>query len=298
MSFQTLRFQAMACPCEILLDTMDPSIGAKQLETAVKEATRIENKFSRYIEGNVVDRINTSGGEKVEVDGETAALLDYAAQCNELSDGLFDITTGVLRKLWRFEGDDSVPPTEAELARVLTCVGWDKIKWQRPRIELPQGFEIDFGGICKEYAADRILDLLRKHHDIAALVNLGGDIAAAGQRLWSVGIEDVSHPGQMVHTVHLRHGGVATSGTTRRFVKVNGKTFGHILNPKTGWPVKQAPSSVTVAAKTCTEAGFWSTLAVLHGSDAEKFLDEQKLENWCYRSDQGRSEKREALLEI
>src|SRR5205823_2453742 len=109
----------------------------------------------------------------------------------------------------------------------------------------------------------------------STLVNLGGDIAAWGERLWSVGIEDVSHPGEVVQTIYLRQGAIATSGTSKRFTKVDGKTLGHILNPKTGWPVQNTPRSVTVAAKTCTEAGLWSTLAMLQGANAESFLQEQ-----------------------
>src|SRR5262249_41996526 len=97
----------------------------------------------------------------------------------------------------------------------------------------------------------------------------------AGERLWSIGIENAARPGEVIRTIHVRQGGVATSGTTKR--------GGHILNPKTGRPVENAPASVTVTAKTCTEAGFWSTLAILHGARAEAFLDEQKLEFWCYR---------------
>jgi len=194
----------------------------------------------------------------VEVDAETAAILDYANENFKLSHGLFDITTGVLRH----------GPHPAR-------VGWNKVTWQRPVVQLPPEFEIDLGGICKEYAADRILSLLVKRRAVSTLVNLGGDIAAEGERLWSVGIEDVEQLGQMVRTIHLRQGGVATSGTTHR--------RGHILNPKTGRPVDQAPESVTVAARTCTEAGFWSTVAVLHGADAEAFLEKQELEFWCYR---------------
>ena len=296
-SFLIGRFQAMGCPCEILLDTTDSSLGAQQVDAALREAQRIERKYSRYRQGSIVDRINTSEGKKVEVDEETAALLDYAAQCYDLSDGLFDITTGALRKVWRFERTESaVHP--ADLARIRSCIGWDKIVWKRPFIECPSGFEIDFGGICKEYAADRILDLLRKRRALATLVNLGGDIAASGQRLWSVGIEDATRPGEVARTVPLRQGALATSGTTKRFVRVDGEILGHILNPKTGWPVRQAPQSVTVAATTCTEAGFWSTLAVLHGPQAEAFLEEQSLEFWCCRPENGRSEKRETRSEL
>jgi FAD:protein FMN transferase len=252
------RFEAMGCPCEILLDSQDPTLGDEQLESARQEATRIEKKFSRYLTGSVVDKINSTPGTDMTVDEETAALLDFAQECFEMSGGLFDITTGALRK-----GIDA------------THLGWNRVSWKRPVLRLPRGFEIDLGGICKEYASDKILELLRKHHSNSALVNLGGDIAAAGERLWSVGIEDASHPGQLTRTIHLRQGGVATSGTTKR--------PGHILNPRTGRPVTQAPLSVTVAAKTCTEAGFWSTLAVLQGEKAEAFLQEQELEFWCDR---------------
>jgi len=278
----TGRFNAMGCPCEILLDTADPSLAARQMDIAINEARRIEKKYSRYLRGSVLDQINQSRG-KTEVDEETAALLDYAARCYELSDGLFDITTGVLRKLWRFEGGEKAIPSAASLASIGSRIGWDKVSWKRPFIELPSGFEIDLGGICKEYAADRILGLLTKRGDISVLVNLGGDIAAAGSRLWSVGIEDPAHPEKMARTLSLRQGGLATSGTTKRFVRAGGEILSHILNPKTGAPVRRPARSVTVAAKTCTEAGFWSTLGVLQGLRAEAFLEEQRLEFWCYR---------------
>jgi thiamine biosynthesis lipoprotein len=227
--FLVRRFQAMGCPCEILLDTTDASLADEQLGAAIQEAERIENKYSRFRPDSIVSQINR--GAKVSTDDETAALLKYAAECFELSGGLFDIRRG--------------------------------------------SADIDLGGICKEYAADKILEKLRARHAISTLVNLGGDIAAAGDRLWSVGIEHFSQPGQIVRTIHLQKGGVATSGTTKR--------PDHILNPKTGLPVRNAPPSVTVAAKTCTEAGFWSTLAVLQGENAEAFLEEQGLESWCYR---------------
>ena len=244
-SFQTKRFEAMSCPCEILLDTTDEGLADEQLNVAQGEASRIEKKYSRFLKGNIVDEINQSRGKPVHVDEETAALLDYAAECFEISGGLFDITRR----------------------------GWNQVTWQRPILQLPDGFDIDFGGICKEYAADQILALLRKQDALSALVNLGGDIAVAGIRRWSVGIEDPAQAGRILRVVHLRQGGVATSGTNKR--------PGHVLHPKTGQPVTNAPRSVTVAAKTCTEAGFWSTLALLQGENAEAFLREQSLEFWC-----------------
>lgn len=281
----------MGCSCEILLDTQNQSIGEEQLAAARQEAERVEKKYSRYRKGNIVDEINQGRGKPVRVDEETAALLNFAAQCYDMSEGLFDITTGVLRRLWSFERKEATFERK-DFDRIKSQMGWDHVRWNPPNFQLPAGFEIDLGGICKEYAADKILALLIKRHALATLVNLGGDIAAAGNRLWSVGIEDVLRPGEVAKTVHLRRGGIATSGTTKRFVKIEGETYSHILNPKTGWPVKKAPESVTVAAKTCTEAGFWSTLAILHGDEAEAFLKEQSLEFWCFRTSPKESVKK------
>jgi thiamine biosynthesis lipoprotein len=80
--------------------------------------------------------------------------------------------------------------------------------------------------------------------------------------------------------LHLERGALATSGDSRRFVMHDGVRYGHVLNPKTGWPVRHAPASVTVAASSCTEAGLLSTLAILHGARAREFLDEQAVKYW------------------
>jgi thiamine biosynthesis lipoprotein len=274
----------MGCSCEILVDSNDPRLTEHHWMLAQKEAQRIESKFSRYQTESIVSRINSNHGQKMEVDEETAALLDYAATNYDLSEGLFDITSGVLRNVWQFDGTEyAEAPTS--LAHARACLGWDRVSWQRPFIQLPPGFEIDLGGICKEYAADKILACLKNESPVSVLVNLGGDIAAAGEKCWSVGIEGTAAQGSFARTVYLRQGALATSGTTKRFAKINGEIYGHILNPKTGWPVKEAPASVTVAAATCTEAGFWSTLAVIHGAHAETFLKNQALEFWCDRHD-------------
>jgi len=277
------RFQALGCPCEVLIDAENKAAESYFIDIAMKEALRIEKKYSRYVKGNIIDRINSSNGQAIAVDAETAALLHYAAACYEVSDGLFDITTGVLRKVWpHFNGSETVVQPQA-LTEVLKTMGWNKVRWAHDSIQMPTGFEIDFGGIGKEYAADRILNLLIKEGARSVLVNLGGDIAAQGDRLWKVGIEDVQHSGKVAKVVSLHTGGLATSGMTKRFTHVHEQRKGHILNPKTGWPVEEAPLSVTVMAKTCTEAGLWSSLAMLQGAQAEHYLAAHALEFWCYR---------------
>ena len=287
-------FQAMASPCEILIDTTDKTVAQKLLDMAEAEARRIETRFSRYRDDNIVYKINHSQGEPVEVDEETAALLDYANQCYEISDGMFDITSGVLREVWKFDGSANIP-SEKSVSDLLHRIGWHKVSWQRPCITLPAGMEIDLGGIGKEYAVDKTA-LLLNQHGTSVLVNFGGDLytnrARRNGAAWVVGVEDPAKLAKQnllrkakhsVSEFELERGGIATSGDTRRYLLKDGVRYSHILDPRTGWPVKQAPHSVTVAAATCTDAGIIATLAMLHGKHAEAFLKEQGVQYWCYR---------------
>jgi thiamine biosynthesis lipoprotein len=276
----------MASPCQVL-SRADRSTAQKQLELAAAEAWRIEAKYSRYLRGNIVDRINSALGNAVSLDEETANLVDFTATLYELSAGRFDITSGVLREVWTFDGSDRVP-AENQVTAVLEAVGWHKAVWQRPLLSLAPGMQIDFGGVGKEYAADRAAAFAASQSDAPCLVNFGGDIAAvaatADGASWRVGIESLSAgAGEAFKRIDLQHGGLATSGDARRFLLRNGVRYGHLLNPLTGWPVVNAPRSVTVAADTCTQAGMLSTLAMLMGADAEEFLDSQSVRYWCLR---------------
>jgi thiamine biosynthesis lipoprotein len=282
------RFDAMASPCEILIESGDRETAERLTRIAAAEAWRIEDKFSRYRAGNVVDRINASDGEAIEVDDETAALLDFADTLYSLSNGRFDITSGALRGVWTFDGGDRLPDPQAVQA-ILRRVGWDKVSWQRPVFALQPGMQIDLGGIGKEYAVDRVTVTLREAAACSALVNFGGDLAVTRapreRRAWRVGIEPVSAADKRRNeaVLEIATGALATSGDSRRFLLKDGVRYSHILDPRSGWPVEGAPRSVTVAADTCTQAGMLSTLAMLEGYNAEAFLDGEGVKNWCRR---------------
>ena len=287
------RFRAMASPCEILVDADDEAVARRLAALARDEALRVERKFSRYRDDNIVHRINRAQGAPVEVDDETAALLDYADVCWRLSGGLFDVTSGVLRRAWRFDSGDHVPG-QAEVAALLPLVGWHRVRWKKPVLELPPGMEIDLGGLGKEYAVDRCARLLAAGTAPSLLVNFGGDLAATGARRdghgWVIGVENpdsvtVASPAAREARLafELSRGGIATSGDAHRFVLRDGKRYGHILDPRTGWPVADAPRSVTVVGNTCTEAGILATLAMLRGAGAEAFLESQGVRYWCLR---------------
>ena len=147
--------------------------------------------------------------------------------------------------------------------------------------------EIDFGGIGKEYAVDRAAKLGAEAGGVPLLVNFGGDLCASGPRRdgtpWNVAIE-TPVADTLLPPFTLERGGVATSGDARRFLQKDGVRYGHILDPRRGWPVQDAPRSVTVVAASCGEAGLLATLAILQGAGAEGFLKKRAVPRyWVMR---------------
>jgi thiamine biosynthesis lipoprotein len=278
-------FSAMASPCEVRIDNPDPILAEKLGRIAEAEAKRIEAKFSRYRDDSVVGRINASGGKPVIVDEETAALLDYAASCHSLSEGRFDVTSGVLRRIWKFDGSDNVP-TKRQVAEILPLIGWDKVIWRRPELILPDGMEIDLGGLGKEYAVDSAMIAVTRESDVPVMVNFGGDLRVSGPRTgnrrWRVAIESVDG-GASSARLEISCGALTTSGDARRYLLKDGVRYSHILDPRKGWPVRNPPHSVTVAAPTCMEAGILSTFAMLQGRKAEAFLRREGVQSWVVR---------------
>ncbi|MBS0395376.1 MAG: FAD:protein FMN transferase, partial [Proteobacteria bacterium] len=227
----------MASPCEVLLPTADASLARRVGAQVAAEAWRIERKFSRYRDDSVVSRIHASRGEPVELDEESCSLLDFAARCFELSGGRFDITSGVLRRAWRFDGSDRLP-SAAQVAALMPLVGFDKLGWSRPFLTVPEGMEIDLGGIGKEYAVDRALAVALTHWRGPVLVNFGGDLAANAPPpggAWHVGIERPDTDREAALVLDVEQGALATSGDTHRYLIRDGVRYSHIMDVRTGW---------------------------------------------------------------
>jgi len=270
----------MAAEHEIQLAAPDIDRARRAADAAIADVMRIEAKYSRYRDDSVTSRINgAAGGEEVAIDAETAALLRYADECYGLSGGLFDITSGVLRRVWDFRRDPPVLPTPAELASAVALVGWREVEWTAKAIRLPRaGMQIDFGGIGKEYAADRVATICLEHGMRHGLVNLGGDIRAIGPQAdgtpWRVGIRHPRVQDAAVAGFDLAAGALATSGDYERYFEIAGQRYCHILNPKTGMPVRYW-QSVSVVSPLCVVAGSCATIAMLLEADAPAFLESQ-----------------------
>jgi FAD:protein FMN transferase len=282
-------FRAMGSPCELQLYAETQEQAAAAADRAISDVALSERRYSRYREDSLLSTINAAAarGEPIEVDQETAALLDYAQTCHARSDGLFDITAGVLRQVWSF-GSGRLPDP-AEVAALLPRVGWDKLRWRSPRLEfLVTGMELDFGGIVKEYAADRASTALTDLGIAHGLVNLGGDIRVLGPhpdgRAWSIGIRHPRRPDALLGNVLVRQGALASSGDYERCLEVDGRRYGHILNPRTGWPV-QGLAAVSVLASCCLVAGSASSIAMLKAEAGPAWLVEVGLRHlWVDQS--------------
>jgi thiamine biosynthesis lipoprotein len=269
-------FEAMASRCEVRLSAPDVPTANRLAQQAIAEVRRIETKYSRYRPDSIVSRINAAAGnEVVDCDSETGALMAYADALYGASEGLFDITSGVLRRAWDFR-NPQVPKAEV-LEPLLTLVGWDKVDVGIDGVFLREaGMEIDFGGFGKEYAADRAAALLMEAGVRHGYVNLGGDMRFIGPQMtgqpWSIGIQDPRDPDSVMASIPVSQGALATSGDYERFFEMDGERYCHILDPRSGMPVRFW-RSVSVLAPMAIAAGSCSTITMLKQQDGLSFLN-------------------------
>lgn len=269
-------FRAMGSPCEIQLFA-EHSLLAKQIaKTAIADIQRLEAKYSRYRPDSLMATINqiASSGGSIEVDEETAGLLNYAQTCHQQSDGLFDISAGILSKAWQTYQDQL--PSDAQIRALLQRVGWHRLDWSPPTLTFRhEGMQLDFGGIVKEYAADRAAELCQNAGARHGVVNLGGDVRIIGprpdDRPWRIGIQHPRQSQAMLHTLSIHRGAVASSGDYQRYIMIDGMRYTHIIDPLSGWPVKHL-ASVSVISDFCVVAGSAATIAMLKAEQGPEWL--------------------------
>ena len=256
----------MGCPCELRFHADTREAFSYAAEQCVDEIKRFERKYSRYLPDSLTSAINRAAGrESVTIDGETAAILRYAAVCHDQSNGVFDITAGAFRRVW-YPGRKYLP-VKHELEACIAKVGWDKVRYSNRQVYLPvPGMELDFGGVVKEYAADAAAVVARRagiHH---GLVNLGGDICIVGPQPdgepWPIGIVHPAQTDSAIATLSLMDGALTTSGRYERFVEIEGQRYSHLIDPRNGWPV-DGLLSVTVVADQTVVAGSIASIAAL-----------------------------------
>lgn len=267
----------MGSPCSIQLYASHEKMGKRAAKLVMDDVYRLEAKYSRYRTDSFLSDINrvAAQGGFIRVDDETAGLLDYADTCYQQSDGLFDITSGILRRAWNFKSGNI--PDPKIIQSFLNKIGWQKIDWQRPVLRFSTAdMEMDFGGVVKEYAVDRAAALCWDADIHHGLINLGGDIRVIGPHQdgspWRVAIRHPRNPEGVLQTLLLHSGALASSGDYERCITLNGTRYGHVLNPKTGWPV-HFMAAVSVLGEFCVVAGSASTIGMLKGEDGAVWLN-------------------------
>lgn len=231
--------------------------------------------FNLYDSASDIARINAAGSSPVKVDPETAALIRRALDFCEQADGLFDITIGAVSALWDFH--EGIRPMDTQIAEALTHVDWHSVAVDEAACTVTLAdplAKLDLGGIAKGYVADRLCELLQHETSAtAAAISLGGNIAYFGKKPdstpWETGVRDPNDPGgnSVIATVGVEGGSLVTSGLYERTFELDGITYWHILDPRTGYPVKTDVASVTVASGNSTEADALSTALFVAGVD-------------------------------
>jgi len=256
----------MGSPCELKLSG-DSALCRRVAADCQREAERFETRYSRFTTDSITAQINAgAGGAVVPIDAECRAILEYAGVCWSLSDGLFDITSGVLRRVWT--KDRLQLPAPDELRPILALIDWQKVELSEAGVRLGMpGMEIDLGGVVKEYAADALAQRIGLAGIDSGVVNLGGDIFCVGSNPeglpWRIGIKNPDGPGAIAQ-VGIANAGLATSGGYERYFEIGGKRVSHLLNPTTGMPVESL-ASVSVIADQSVVAGSIATIALLKG---------------------------------
>ena len=253
---------------------------SEEAEAAIDESFELckdlESKLSRTREDSDIGRINSAKGEWTEVSAETVELIQKGMEYSHISDGDFDITVGGITKQWDFhaaEGEAKLPNEEA-LAEAVKHINYRNIAIEGNRVKLTDPeTELDLGGIAKGYIGDRMTELLESKGVVSAVINLGGNVICIGGKTdeddFVIGVEaPFSDRSEIIGKVKARDKTLVTSGIYERRIEVDGKTYHHILDTQTGWPVETDLDAVTLIADKGHSADIdaLSTTCLIKGS--------------------------------
>jgi thiamine biosynthesis lipoprotein len=266
--------QAMGTVISVFLWTDDEAKAAKAAESVFTEMKRLDGVMTTWTPDSEVSQVNTAAGDKpVVVSDETFTVIARAIDVSRKSHGVFDITVGAFKGLWKFDQDmDGTLPEPAEVKKRLANIGWKDVVLDRKKHTVflrRKGMSITLGGIAKGYAVDRCVALLHEQGLVNFMVQAGGDMYVAGKKgadPWVVGIRDPRGPhDSMFATAAVEDHSFSTSGDYERGFVKDGVRYHHILDPRTGQPA-HASRSVTVRAKDAFTADAWSKVLFILGT--------------------------------
>ena len=255
-------------------------VGINEVQKIVEQATilmqEFEEKLSFFNEESEVSIINknaSKGFKKVSED--TFEILKKAVYYSKLTNGIFDITIAPLVKAWKINSDNPVILEDDKINELIKLVDYEDVILNENNLSvmlLRENQKIDLGGIAKGYIADKIIDFYKQNNVKSAIINIGGNIKVLGEKddgsLWNIGIyEPKKHSEKIICSIEARDKSIVTSGGYERAFNYNDELYCHILNPKSGYPIKSDLKSITVVSSESIDGDALSTPLFIMGKD-------------------------------
>ncbi len=278
-----VRLKLMGSAFEIIVVENDTSIAKKLLEEAVEEIKRIEFLLTEYSETSVTHSINIKAGiHPVQVPEEVYQLLKRTQNISAITQGAFDITVSPLKKLYNFKHADFIFPDKNKITETLKIVGYNHLKLLPDNYVYlaKKGMRISFAAIGKGYAADCVKKIWQLKNVSAGAINASGDLCVFGNRAdgskWKIGIPNPDNTCEMLLSIPLKNGAVATSGDYEQYFMKDGIRFSHTIHSKTGLPLKGI-KSVSIFHSSAELCDALATAAYVMGIEAGSYFINQLL---------------------
>lgn len=269
------------------VDDLKSDIGWQRIEESISEIKRIENLLTEFSSDSQTALINRNAGiEPVQVDAEVFNIIERCKKISELTQGAFDITAGVLKKIYNFKGQDFNFPKSQQISETLCKVGFQNIQLlQENKVFLKKkGMQIGFGAIGKGYAADKVKAMMLSKKIENGVINASGDLTAWGKRAdgsdWKVGIANPDKKNEILFWLPIKNSSIATSGDYEQFFIKDTVRYSHNINPKTGYPTTGI-KSVSVVSPSAELSDALATAVLVMGKDSGLFLIEQLPDVHC-----------------
>lgn len=272
--------------CQLTVYDMKGGLNEKKAKKAIAEAfdlcRQLDKTLSNTVEVSDISKINNAGSQWTPVSDDALTVIKAGIEYGKLSEGAFDITIGGVTSLWNFHSDNPTLPDEGVLREALTHVNYRNIEVDGNKVRLldPEA-KIDLGGIAKGYIGDKLADRLKELGVSSGIVNLGGNVITIGTKPdgsdFVVGIEKpFSDHSDTVGSTKVKDKTVVTSGVYERQFEKNGVLYYHVLDARTGYPVKTDLDSASLVMEYghSMDADALSTICLIKGSkNALEFIN-------------------------